>query len=170
MDKLIIYGSVNYELTRGFKIPLKLPLLNCVYLSLYKKLPDDVNKRSFYNNLLKTDAKFSTRVKKAYKDEKAFVVKHAKVLNQRYVNSVLNKPPTKYMNFLAMRKHIRNHYGAFVWPPKATSSVKLTLAQNFISHFFTPQSDYKGMLLYHDVDTSALASTFSEYKILRVTV
>ena len=169
MDKLIIYGSVNYELTRSFKIPLKLPLLNCVYLSLYKKLPDDVNKRSFYNNLLKTDAKFSTRVKKAYKDEKAFVVKHAKVLNQRYVNSVLNKPPTKYMNFLDMRKHIRNHYGAFVWPPKATSSVKLTLAQNFISHFFTPQSDYKGMLLYHDVDTSALASTFSEYKILRVT-
>ena len=97
-------------------------------------------------------------------------------------------PPTQYMDFLGIRNHIRDHYGTFAWPkvklenlcvPKGGAEVvKFTPTQNFIRHFFTPDSAYKGMLLYHGVGTGktccaiATASTFFEkegYTILWVT-
>jgi uncharacterized protein YukE len=92
------------------------------------------------------------------------------------------------MDFLGVRNHIREHYSDFTWPkvklenlcvPKGGAEiVKFTPTQNFIRHFFTPESAYKGMLLYHGVGTGktccaiATASTFFEkegYTILWVT-
>lgn len=71
--------------------------------------------------------------------------------------------PNKLMNFLEMREHIRDNYIQYTWPkvklenlcvPKGGSElVKFTPTQDFIRNFFTPESAYKGMLLWHSVGT-----------------
>lgn len=71
--------------------------------------------------------------------------------------------PKKIMNFIDMRKYIRENYIQYKWPkvkmenlcvPKGGSElVNFTPTQDFIRHFFTPESAYKGMLLFHSVGT-----------------
>ena len=71
--------------------------------------------------------------------------------------------PNKIMNFLEMRNFIRDNYIEYTWPkvklenlciPKAGAEiVNLTPTQSLISNLFTPNSAYKGMLLWHSVGT-----------------
>jgi superfamily II DNA or RNA helicase len=97
-------------------------------------------------------------------------------------------PPVKLMNFLEMRGYIRDNFIQYTWPkvtmenlciPKGGSEiVNFTKTQDFIRNFYTPESPYKGMLLWHTVGTgktcAAIAtatSSFEEagYTILWVT-
>jgi superfamily II DNA or RNA helicase len=99
-------------------------------------------------------------------------------------------PPARKMNFLEVREHIREHYLQYTWPkvkmenlcpqPQSGGSdiIKFTPTQAFVSSLFTPQSAYKGMLLWHSVGVgktcTAIAtatSTFEKqgYTILWVT-
>jgi hypothetical protein len=107
-------------------------------------------------------------------------------------------PPPKKLNFTQMRDFIKTNYGAnFIWDelvvenkcveaPKpqaaqaggASRIMKLNPTQDFVRTFFTPQSPYKGILLFQSVGTgktcTAIAtatSTFEKegYTILWVT-
>ena len=71
--------------------------------------------------------------------------------------------PDRIMNFLQLREFVRNNYIQFMWPritlenmcvPKAGSElVKFTPTQDMVRNYFTPQSAYKGVLLWHSVGT-----------------
>lgn len=79
--------------------------------------------------------------------------------------------PKKIMNFIDMRKYIRENYIQYKWPkvkmenlcvPKGGSElVKFTPTQDFIRHFFTPESAYKGMLLFHSVGSGKTCSAIA---------
>lgn len=102
------------------------------------------------------------------------------------------KPPLKIMNFIEVRQHVRENFLHYSWPKVvlenlclsrgggagASEVVSFTPTQNFVRHYFTPQSAYKGILLYQSVGTgktcsaiSTATSTFEKegYTILWVT-
>jgi hypothetical protein len=104
-------------------------------------------------------------------------------------------PPKNKMNFKKLRDYIRFTYGNknFVWDPivvenkcidkpksDSTSGNEISFnpTQKFIMNYFTPQSPYKGLLLWHSVGTgktctgvSTASSSFERagYSILWVT-
>lgn len=99
-------------------------------------------------------------------------------------------PPGKIMNLNEMQSYIKQKFTKFTYPkvklennciPKGGNNgniVQFTQTQDFIRHFFQPESAYKGMLLWHSVGTGktctaiATASTSFEkqgYTILWVT-
>ena len=85
----------------------------------------------------------------------------------------------KKMSFMAMRDYIRSNYGVnkdYVWDPlvienkcipkpgekpKAAHEIELNPTQKFITDYFTPQSPYKGLLLWHSVGTGKTCSGVS---------
>lgn len=92
-------------------------------------------------------------------------------------------PPKRRLGFAQMRNFIRTNFGAkFKWspveivnkcgePPKGGDLSKLITfnpTQNFVSHYFTPASPYKGMLLWHSVGTgktcTAIATATSSFE------
>ena len=103
--------------------------------------------------------------------------------------------PNTKLSFNAMRDFIKTAYAKkeFIWEPlvienkcvpkpgekpKEAHEVDLNPTQNFVSHFFCPESPYKGLLLWHSVGTGktctgvATASSSFErqgYNILWVT-
>lgn len=98
-----------------------------------------------------------------------------------------NPPPIKY-NLLDLKKYIKKNYIKFKWPKiKITNlcemqkkeledksksdksiNVTFTLSQDFVRHYFTPESPYKGLLLYHSVGTgktcTAIATATSSFE------
>lgn len=71
-------------------------------------------------------------------------------------------PPYRIMNYGSMGSYIRNHFMRFKYPPAklenhcrggaaggAPQLVEFTPTQNFVRHYFQPESAYKGLLLYH---------------------
>ena len=108
------------------------------------------------------------------------------------LRSAVPKPPTKIYNSVsAMRAHVSKGYKLFTYPKVKLENqckdmaggakpqlVQFTPTQDFIRHYFQPESAYKGMLLFHSVGTGktcsaiATASTSFEkegYTILWVT-
>ncbi len=96
-------------------------------------------------------------------------------------------PPKRRLGFAQMRDYIRTNFGAkFKWspievvnkcgePPKGGAPSKdlskiitFNPTQNFVSHYFTPESPYKGMLLWHSVGTgktcTAIATATSSFE------
>lgn len=97
-------------------------------------------------------------------------------------------PPKRRLGFAQMRDYIRTNFGAkFKWspievvnkcgePPKGGAPPSKDLSkiitfnptQNFVSHYFTPASPYKGMLLWHSVGTgktcTAIATATSSFE------
>jgi len=96
-------------------------------------------------------------------------------------------PPKRRLGFAQMRNYIRTNFGAkFKWspievvnkcgePPKGGADSKdlgkiitFNPTQNFVSHYFTPESPYKGMLLWHSVGTgktcTAIATATSSFE------
>ncbi len=81
------------------------------------------------------------------------------------------EPPKKQMNFMDMRKYIRDNFIQYSWPkvrlenmcvPKGGSEiVKFTPTQDFVSNYFTPELPYKGMLLWHSVGTGKTCSAIA---------
>ena len=67
------------------------------------------------------------------------------------------------MGFLEMRQYIRDNFIQYTWPKVnmenlcptsgGTDIVRFTKTQDFVRNFYTPESPYKGMLLYHSVGT-----------------
>lgn len=75
-------------------------------------------------------------------------------------------PPYRIMNYGSMGNYIRNHFMRFKYPPAklenlcsgggsatggAPQLIEFTPTQNFVRHYFQPESAYKGLLLYHSV-------------------
>ena len=93
-------------------------------------------------------------------------------------------PPKRRIGFVQMRDYIRTNFGAkFKWSPievvnkcggapsqskDLSKIITFNPTQNFVSHFFTPASPYKGMLLWHSVGTgktcTAIATATSSFE------
>ena len=94
-------------------------------------------------------------------------------------------PPKKRLGFAQMRDYIRTNFGAkFKWAPIEVVNkcgeggakqskdldkiITFNPTQNFVSHYFTPASPYKGMLLWHSVGTgktcTAIATATSSFE------
>ena len=112
-------------------------------------------------------------------------------------NKSSRKQKPSQFNFTKMRDYIKKTYSSkeFIWEKivvenkclpnanananaNATNKIDLNPTQNFITHYFTPNSPYKGLLLWHSVGTGktctgvATATTSFEkqgYSILWVT-
>lgn len=93
-------------------------------------------------------------------------------------------PPKRRLGFVQMRDYIRTNFGAkFKWSPievvnkcgvggapskDLSKIITFNPTQNFVSHYFTPSSPYKGMLLWHSVGTgktcTAIATATSSFE------
>jgi hypothetical protein len=107
-------------------------------------------------------------------------------------NTIQNHSPLKKFNFINMRDYIKNAYAHkdFKWekmeiknncianPNGQANVISLNPTQKFITHYFTPSSPFKGLLLWHSVGTgktctgiATATSSFDndDYSILWVT-
>lgn len=102
-----------------------------------------------------------------------------------------NRFPTKQYKFDEVHEFVKQNYKDLIYDPikpenqcissqgqPKRSVIDLTHSQKFVSEFFTPQSSYKGLLLWHTVGTgktctavATLSRTFErkDYTILWVT-
>lgn len=96
-------------------------------------------------------------------------------INKEKLNEAL--PPAIQLKYLDMKKYIKKYYKRFTWPEikienlcdkqksdikdKETNLVSFTLSQDFVRHYFIPQSPYKGLLLYHSVGTGKTCSAIA---------
>ena len=158
LEETAIYGSVDYELNRNIH-------------------------------------EFSINKKEKEKEKPHIVIDYT--LPPLIVNTGLEfDDGSKQMGFREMRAHIREAFSGYKWPVakmgnECTDSVKdavkdavteklitYTPTQDFIRNYFTPQSEAKGLLLYHSTGSgktcsaiAAATSTFEPqgYTILWVT-
>ena len=168
-------------------------------LALELKIDDDTDETNKIYPLVLYKGKKDDK-KNDKKDDK----KNDKKQNQTYklvINSNRNsnkssrKQKPSQFNFTKMRDYIKKTYYSkeFIWEkivienkclPNAnananqTNNIELNPTQKFITHYFTPESPYKGLLLWHSVGTGktctgvATATTSFErqgYSILWVT-
>lgn len=97
-------------------------------------------------------------------------------------------PPAKIMNLEKMQEYIKKNFGAFKYPAlvlenKCVSGVgggangnivSFTPTQDFVRHYFQPQSAYKGILLHHSVGTgktcTAIATATTSFDVENYTI
>jgi hypothetical protein len=94
-------------------------------------------------------------------------------------------PPAKIMNLEKMTEYIKTNFAAFKYPPivlenKCTGGgvngniVSFTPTQDFVRHYFQPQSAYKGLLLHHSVGTgktcTAIATATTSFDVENYTI
>ena len=95
------------------------------------------------------------------------------------VGSRTPKPPSQILNHSDMRKHINKYFGDFKYPlvklqnnceqPSTSNSnkkltgnlVDFTQTQDFVRHYFTSESPYKGILFYHSVGSGKTCSAIA---------
>jgi len=99
------------------------------------------------------------------------------------------KAPNRIMGLQQMRKYIADHFGDFEYPPlklenkctggsvrggKNGNLVTFTPTQDFVRHYFQPQSAYKGILLHHSVGTgktcTAIATATTSFDLENYTI
>lgn len=108
------------------------------------------------------------------------------------LSAIQNHSPLKKFDFINMRDYIKNAYAHkdFKWekmeiknncianPNAQANVISLNPTQKFITHYFTPSSPFKGLLLWHSVGTgktctgiATATSSFDndDYSILWVT-
>jgi hypothetical protein len=98
--------------------------------------------------------------------------------------------PVKKMNLQQMQQYIKENFGKFEYPPlvlenKCTGGrirggavngniVSFTPTQDFVRHYFQPQSAYKGILLHHSVGTgktcTAIATATTSFDVENYTI
>lgn len=84
------------------------------------------------------------------------------------------KPPPRQLKHAALSQYVRKHYGQFTYPPlklenKCASvggaagniDVEFTPTQEFVRHYFTPASPYKGILFYHNPGSGKTCSAIA---------
>jgi hypothetical protein len=141
-----------------------------------EKLSDTHLKAIQYNfSLMNFAAELDSVVTEGAVDRSLTSVIHTRDTSQNQEIIVSKGPlsmmsPSKKMTFEEMQLFIKSHFWNknFVYtnsgitnkcreekgkPADTTGIIKFTPTQNFISHFFTPDSHYKGMLLYQSVGT-----------------
>uniref|UniRef100_A0A6C0CFN4 Helicase/UvrB N-terminal domain-containing protein n=1 Tax=viral metagenome TaxID=1070528 RepID=A0A6C0CFN4_9ZZZZ len=99
-------------------------------------------------------------------------------------------PPAKIMNLEKMQEYIKKNFNAFKYPPLVLENkcvgggmaggatngniVSFTPTQDFVRHYFQPQSAYKGILLHHSVGTgktcTAIATATTSFDVENYTI
>ena len=97
--------------------------------------------------------------------------------------------PRKKMNLQQMQKYIKGNFAMFKYPPLVLENkcigggigggvngniVSFTPTQDFVRHYFQPQSAYKGILLHHSVGTgktcTAIATATTSFDVENYTI
>jgi hypothetical protein len=176
-------GAVNCKGTCGMKptpsIPATVAQMLVAYLSIGRIVSKSKKERVRQHlcNQMKNDAIFCDRVNEAYTDIKKFVQKYNAIITHTYEKlqdeyrpqvSKLISPYLKSKRmapFAVKQELINTKYSQFAWPkvklendcvPKGesgSSTFKFTPTQDFVRHYFTPDSPEKGMLFFHTVGT-----------------
>ena len=171
--------------------------LNAEWSQRYIKIPSIIEKNKNKQNIKKQLDALELKVNHE-EQESATNKKYPLVLYKGKVGSQsFKKQRFSKMNFVKMRDYIKKNYNTkdFKWDPlvienkcidksnnsqtnNKNNNITLNPTQNFITHYFTPDSPYKGLLLWHSVGTGktctgvATATTSFEkegYSILWVT-
>ena len=98
-------------------------------------------------------------------------------------------PPAKIMNLEKMQEYIKKNFGTFKYPALVLENkcvgggvgggangniVSFTPTQDFVRHYFQPQSAYKGILLHHSVGTgktcTAIATATTSFDVENYTI
>ena len=99
-------------------------------------------------------------------------------------------PPAKIMNLEKMQEYIKKNFNAFKYPALVLENkcvgggmngggangniVSFTPTQDFVRHYFQPQSAYKGLLLHHSVGTgktcTAIATATTSFDVENYTI
>ena len=102
-------------------------------------------------------------------------------------------PPAKIMNLEKMQEYIKKNFNAFKYPALVLENkcvgggsggitggatngniVSFTPTQDFVRHYFQPQSAYKGILLHHSVGTgktcTAIATATTSFDVENYTI
>ena len=187
----IIENTKNLQAMKTELLALELKInddtdeTNKIYpLVLYKGKKND--RKNDKKNDKKNDTKNDTKNGQSYK---------LIAYSNRNSNRSSRKQKPSQFNFTKMRDYIKKTYSSkeFIWEkivienkclPNANANtnsannIELNPTQKFITHYFTPESPYKGLLLWHSVGTGktctgvATATTSFErqgYSILWVT-
>lgn len=170
-------------------IPFSLQLMETVYKSISKskksiKLPTDYKglnskeKRQFFCDKLKEDQEFCKKVNEKYDVIKSKTTKPTKKLNDIYdlpFEKFQTEISKMYRQFRYLPLVIKNNCNTSFGNDRV---VKLTESQSFITNYFTPQSNNKGLLVWHSVGTGKTCTAISvksflfekqDYHILWVT-
>lgn len=201
LDNNITDGKLLNALLEKYPKPVL-----CNYLDKRKSYCDAVNKIwlrplfmfKIFGDKIIDNLKYYKRKnlinEKNYQETLMFVEKY-KALSNIQKPQILPDPPMEKMKYLDLYNYISLHFKQFKWslleiknncvsvPEKDSKKkeyeiVKFSNTQSFVQNFLTPESPYKGLLLYHSVGSgktcTAIASatkSFDEnnYTILWVT-
>ncbi len=135
---------------------------------------------------VKAKAMKVSKAKVAKKSPKAAkAAKAAKVPKSPKAKADKAAAPKKKMGLVAMQKYIKTNFARFKYPPLVLENkcvgggvngniVSFTPTQDFVRHYFQPQSAYKGMLLHHSVGTgktcTAIATATTSFDIQNYTI
>jgi len=153
LEKTTIVGSVDYELNK-----------NVHTFSVPNEDGDEGDEGEFI---------YGGKKQKEMEQMAAFSIGGGPKVQPKYRLKIRNgesivafPPPEAKMGHLEMRKHIREHFNEFEWPPVKMENlcdpkqsggsgevIKYTPTQDFVQHYFTPNNPIKGMLLFHSVGT-----------------
>lgn len=153
---------------RMAKVPFSTTEADVEDLVLVPEEPSDKVDYHVFEDLPKVDKK----------EQEMAIVLYEK--SKQTTTPVALNSPSRKMGYKEMRRHINTYFSQFKYPemkivnkckekPPAREGensdlrkiVDYTPSQNFVSHFFTPQSAYKGMLLWHSVGTGKTCSAIA---------
>lgn len=169
VEKAVIDASVDHQLTKSihsFSIDLPSPILKpsskpssggALKKVVKKKIP-----------IKKTTRTKVTRIKKTTRTKVSFSTNKA-------------KSPSKLMTNDEMQRFIAQNFKQFTYPPAKlknlcdspvkegeSSKVIFTPTQDFVRHYFRPESAYRGILLFHSVGSgktcTAIATATSSFE------
>jgi hypothetical protein len=131
---------------------------------------------------------------KNYADAMRFIYEYKNKLINKKQQVFIPEPPKTKLSNIELYKYVEKHFASYKWnnidienkciitnddnDKKEYKLVTFSNTQNFIQKFLTPQSPYKGMLLYHSVGSGKTCTAISTatnsfdregYKILWVT-
>lgn len=167
LERISIFGSVDYELNK-----------NIHSFSIHPEYDVKFDESEFRYNRQKS----SPLIKQI-----ANTPTENQTVSQEIIQYAYNTAPP--MGFDEMRHHIRDNYLQYAWDKvkmenlceektdvnkQENNLISFTPTQNFISHFFTPESPIKGMLLHHSVGTgktcTAIATATSGFETQGYTI
>jgi len=177
LEKTAVYGSIDYELNQNIH-SFAIPNLD----DEEEYLP--YGSEFIYGGVRKTKPRLIIR------DEPPIVINTTNIVKGTHLahsQCVIENQVNEHMNFTELREHIRKDYSQFAWDAVkmenlcadktnggAGNLLTYTPTQDFVRHYFTPQNDLKGMLLWHSVGTgktcSAIAAATSSFEKLGYTI
>lgn len=179
VEKTVVEASVDHQLTKeihSFEIEAPPPILSPKH---HKSAHGGASCGAPYGRVGAVPGGAALRGRKK-KDDGAGAGEEKAVVVAKSPRGAV--PPTKIMGHDAMQEYIAKHFKSFAYPHAklenlceekarddgAPSKLTFTPTQDFIRHYFRPESAYKGILLFHSVGSgktcTAIAAATSSFE------